>query len=167
MNIHSSIPADAAKRITTYLQTLSQHWGADLAGLTVSVNPRLTRTVARFRPLGGGIEISPSVLVMPRAGLRAVLCHEAAHAVVWTRHGRSVKPHGLEWAALVRSAGHEPMASLIHCGAISMAKRSTSRFRHRCPVCHFSSVAGRRMPRWRCPECTAIGLPGMLTVERI
>jgi SprT protein len=161
------IPPRLAKRITSYLRTLSQRWDADLESVRVSLNPRLTRTVARFRPPVRTIEISGTVLAMPAVRQRDVVCHEAAHAVVWARHGRRAKPHGAEWAALVRAAGHEPMASLIRCGATLAPRRATSRFRHTCQVCHFSSVASRRMPRWRCPECTAIGLPGTLTLERI
>lgn len=161
------IPPRAAKRIAAYLWTLAQRWNADLAGIKVALNPRLTRTVARFRPPASIIEISAAVVAMPADRLRDVLCHEAAHAVVWARHGHKARPHGPEWAALVRSAGHEPTASLIRCGAMPAPTRTTSRFRHTCLVCHFSAVASRRMPRWRCPQCRAIGLPGTLTVERI
>jgi predicted SprT family Zn-dependent metalloprotease len=98
---------------------------------------------------------------------REVICHEAAHFVVWQRHGRAARPHGPEWAALVSLAGFEPKATRVGCGLPRRRPVVTSAFRHICPVCHFSKRSARRMPRWRCPECRAIGLDGSLRVERI
>jgi predicted SprT family Zn-dependent metalloprotease len=86
--------------------------------------------------------------------------------VVWNRFGRRSRPHGPEWVALVRAAGVEPHATLVRCGAYRR-KANTVRIRHVCNVCHFSALAKRRMPQWRCPECRSIGLEGKLTMERI
>ena len=97
--------------------------------------------------------------------LREIISHEAAHVVVWDQSGHAARPHGPEWAALMRTAGFEPRATLVRCGH----RRGTYdrvRIRHFCAVCHFSRFAKRRMPRWRCPECRAIGLEGKLRMER-
>jgi ribosomal protein L37AE/L43A len=66
----------------------------------------------------------------------------------------------------MRQAGFEPRASLIRCGH-RVQRNATTRFRHTCPVCHFSRTAKRRMTSWRCPECRAIGLEGELRIQRI
>lgn len=155
-----------SRLFTSYLRTLEECWDVNLTGITVVLNRRLTRTIARCRPSACVVEISSAVLAAPPRRQREILCHEAAHAVVSQRFGRRARPHGPEWADLVRLAGHEPAPSLVRCDSGSEPKRARGRFRHLCPVCHFSKVADRRMPRWRCPECAAIGLPGVLAVER-
>jgi hypothetical protein len=66
----------------------------------------------------------------------------------------------------MRAAGFEPRATLVRCGS-RIGDRASVRIRHFCSVCHFSRFAKRRMPRWRCPECQAIGLEGKLGTERV
>ena len=90
-----------------------------------------------------------------------MICHEAAHFVVWRRHGQAARPHGPEWAALVKLAGFEPKAARVRCGLRKATPVTAYVFRHICPVCHFSRRAARRMTRWRCPECRALGLDGV------
>ncbi|HEU0140133.1 MAG TPA: SprT family zinc-dependent metalloprotease [Bryobacteraceae bacterium] len=151
----------------TYVRTLARLWQhPSLADVSLVLAPRLSRSAGRCLPTRSSIELSAATLDSALAFRREVLCHEAAHAVVWARHGRKARPHGPEWQALMRQAGFEPRASLILCGR--RAKRSTTtRFRHTCPVCHFSRTAKRRMTSWRCPECQAIGLDGELRIQRI
>lgn len=130
------------------------------------VNPRLKSTVARWLPPGDTIEIGVAATSRGMSALHEILGHEAAHVVVWNRFGRASRPHGPEWAALMRAAGLVPHATLVRCGA---RRRPTTgvRVRHTCTVCHFSVLAKRKMPRWRCPECRSIGLEGTLRMERI
>ena len=135
--------------------------------LAIQVNSRLRATVARCVASKGVIEISPSVERRTIRSQREVVCHEAAHYVVWHRHGRTARPHGPEWAALVTAAGFQPEAKAIRCGTTGERRRPVSVFRHICPVCQFSKRAKRRMSRWRCPECRAVGLEGALRIERL
>jgi predicted SprT family Zn-dependent metalloprotease len=155
------------KDVMSYLRALARLWKhSDLRRIPVRTNARLTASAGRWNAFAGVIEIAARLSSLDDRMRREVLCHEAAHAVVWARHGRKVMPHGPEWQALVREAGFEPRASLIRCGQRAQSK-ATTRFRHRCAVCHFSRTANRPMPRWRCPECRAVGLEGSLRVERV
>jgi predicted SprT family Zn-dependent metalloprotease len=151
----------------SYLQALAKLWDyPQLGRIPVKINVRLTASAGRWSPSAGVIQLSTASLSGPAHFRREVLCHEAAHAVVWARYGRKAKPHGTEWQALMRQAGFEPRASLIRCGQ-RVRPRTGQAFRHTCPVCHFSKRAKRCMPRWRCPECRAAGLEGALRIERV
>lgn len=161
------IPPSLERRFAKHLRSLERRWNTELPEFAIKVNPRLTRTVARFIPGTVTVELSPSALHLRPAQQLEILSHEAAHAVVWQRHGRLAKPHGLEWAGLIRAAGHQPTASLVRCAVLAASKEVRASYRHTCQVCHFSAIAARRMSNWRCPECAAIGLPGMLSIERL
>ncbi len=150
-----------------HLASLARVWRhARISRLDVTVNPNLRSTLARWMPPSNVLEISARVKSRGAQALREIITHEAAHVVVWDRSGRAVRPHGQEWSALMRAAGSEPRATLVRCG-YRIGSRDNVRIRHFCSVCHFSRFAKRRMPRWRCPECRAIGLEGKLEVERV
>jgi predicted SprT family Zn-dependent metalloprotease len=154
-------------RTQEYVESLARLWNQPaLAGIRQQVNPRLSRSVGRYLPSQNIIHLSTATLAAPARFRREFLCHEAAHAVVWARCGRRARPHGPEWRELVRQAGFEPRASLIRC-ADRTRPTPANRFRHICYVCHFSRTANRQMPRWRCPECRALGLDGDLRVETV
>jgi|KBSMisStandDraft_5_1062788.scaffolds.fasta_scaffold368079_2 predicted SprT family Zn-dependent metalloprotease len=149
------------------LASLAKLWKyAGTARLRVVVNPRLKSTIARWLPPSDTIEISRAAESRPNSALREIICHEAAHVVVWNRFGRASRPHGPEWAALMRAAGVEPHATLMRCGARRHPTKTTQ-VRHVCTICHFSALAKRRMPQWRCPECRSIGLAGKFRMERV
>ena len=151
-----------------YLRSLATLWKQPrIARLHIAVNPRLTSTVARYVTGADVIELSPLAAKRGARLQREMVCHEAAHRVVWDRYGSSARPHGPEWGALVRAAGFEPKATLVRCGERGRRVTRTATFRHVCPVCQFSKRAKRRMPAWRCPECRAVGLDGTLRIERI
>jgi predicted SprT family Zn-dependent metalloprotease len=99
-----------------------------------------------------------------------VLVHELAHAAAVELHGRKVRPHGKEWAALVEKAqraGFKTATPRRATPATTPTKRATSnRFAHVCPVCHFKRIAKRRVTTWRCPDCRAAGLQGDLVIAR-
>jgi predicted SprT family Zn-dependent metalloprotease len=157
-----AISGTARRRLEARLRVL---WRVRLAGITVVANPRLRTTPARFRPATARLEISPSAVTRD---LRRVLVHELAHAAAVEPHGRRVRPHGKEWRALVEAAeraGLVPKAR-PNGAAPSPRKPSGARYAHTCPVCHFSRTAKRKVTTWRCPECRANDLPGVLTIER-
>lgn len=151
-----------------YLRSLAKLWKHPrIAKLPIEVNLRLTSTVARCVAGENIIELSPAGARQEGRLLREMLCHEAAHSVVWELYGRAARPHGTEWRALVRAAGFEPKATLVRCGERRQQATETAAFRHVCPVCQFSKRAKRRMSRWRCPECRAVGVEGALRIERV
>ena len=150
-----------------HLATLAGAWKhARVSRLGIAVNPNLRMTLARWIPPSNVLEISASARSRDAGALREIISHEAAHVVVWDRSGHAARPHGPEWAELMRAAGFEPRATLVRCGC-RIGGRASVRIRHFCSVCHFSRLAKRRMPRWRCPECRAIGLEGKLGTERV
>jgi predicted SprT family Zn-dependent metalloprotease len=150
-----------------HLASLAVTWKCPrVSELDITFNSSLTSTLARWIPPSNVIEICAGAKSRGVRALREIISHEAAHVVVWDRSGRGARPHGPEWAALMRAAGFEARATLIRCG-YRRSVASNVRVRHFCAICQFSKLARRRMPRWRCPECRAIGLEGKLEVERV
>ena len=148
-----------------HMRRFARIWGnREVCRLQFRLNPRLSATIARLLPSEGIVEINLSVPSLGILARREVFCHEAAHFVVWQRHGRAARPHGPEWAALVKLAGFEPQAARVRCGQRNSGLTRRNTFRHLCPVCHYSKRAARPMSRWRCPECRAIGLDGKLRI---
>jgi len=138
-----------------------------VAQLDIVLNRNLRSTLARWIPPSGVLEVNAKVKSRDARALREIISHEAAHVVVWDRSGRAARPHGPEWSALMQAAGIRPRATLVRCGYRRNGTWRGARTRHVCPVCHFSRFAKRRVPRWRCPECRAIGLEGVLKTERV
>jgi predicted SprT family Zn-dependent metalloprotease len=151
-----------------YLKALAQLWAEPrVRRLRLRSNPRLTATVARCVANADLIQLSPFAASASNRLRREILCHEAAHYVVLCRYGAAARPHGAEWAALVKRAGFQSKASLVRCGARRRRARVIASYHHFCPVCHFVRRAKRRMTRWRCPECRAVGLEGTLRIESV
>ena len=151
-----------------YLRWLAKLWrDSRISKVKIASNSRLTSTVARYVIGADVIELSSWAASRSVRLQREMICHEAAHCVVWDRYGSSARPHGPEWAALIRAAGFGPKATLVRCGERHRRRTPAAAFRHVCQVCHFSKRAKRRMPTWRCPECRAVGLDGVLRIVRI
>lgn len=85
-------------------------WGA--AGLapeiSLEISTRMTRSLGRCYPDRQLIRIADFVLEESEELFREVLCHEAAHLAAYQLHGKSIRPHGREWKALMVEAGYEP-----------------------------------------------------------
>ncbi len=155
---------------------LSRLWNQPQLGkrLLVHVNPRLRATVARFVPRLGAIQVAPPIAdTTDRALVREVLCHEAAHAVVFWAHPEA-RPHGEEWAQLMVLAGFHARPT-FSCrrplsGLERGAKRSAPRpglVEHRCPVCQTIRFSPRPVSRWRCSACVRAGLEGRFVTTRL
>jgi predicted SprT family Zn-dependent metalloprotease len=124
----------------------------------VEISRRMTSTLGRVFPQRNLIRVNAE---LEGSGdlLLEVLCHEFAHLVVHTLHGRSVKPHGPEWSALVTRAGYPPRTAV--------PQRSHSPglvYLHRCPACHSVKRAKRPVRQWRCLTCHEAGLGGCLEI---
>jgi SprT protein len=146
-----------------------------LANLTrVTFSPRLERSFGRCVPATGRVTLTTRLRRGSRERLLETLCHEVAHVAAYMLHGTAARPHGPEWAALVRAAGFDPgtHARPRH-GAWKPPKRrpraKPPRFTvvHTCPVCHSRRFARRVISAWRCRPCVDAGLSGELTAKRV
>jgi predicted SprT family Zn-dependent metalloprotease len=146
-------------------------------GITVRFSNRLKRSLGICRPQIGAITLNDQLLREWSSVLEPVLCHEAAHVAAFLLWGRLVRPHGPEWTSLVRTAGFEPAihvrlselppASRTAINAKVSVRHLNVRVVHRCPTCHFTRIAKKRVPGWRCANCIAIGLSGEFVTERV
>jgi predicted SprT family Zn-dependent metalloprotease len=149
----------------------AQRWGVPglERRLSVQISTRLRTSLGRYSSAQRELRVASYLLDGPPSLLREVLCHEAAHAAVYERHGRSTRPHGPEWQALMREAGFAPRVRIPAAeldGLPLPARRARILWEHRCPVCQASRVAGRPVREWRCAACRAAGLSGKLVIER-
>ena len=155
--------------VTTSLRRCGQAWSAEglLADFRVLPGPLLRRSLGRCYPARGLARVSTIVLALPPEIQDEVICHEAAHYVVFAHYGPRVRPHGPEWQALMEAAGVPARVRIqLPPRAPRIALRRSRRiaYEHRCPVCHASWVAWRRMTRWRCRDCVTVGLDGRLAI---
>lgn len=144
-------------------------WGTpQLPGhIRVGFSTRLRRSLGRCLPKTGEIRLHGALRDVPVGLLREVLCHEAAHIAVHLLHGRRVRPHGKEWARLMRTAGYEPKARMALDRlpeVLRAATRSRKLWDHRCRVCGAARTARRPVHRWRCRACRESGRPGRLEI---
>ena len=134
------------------------------------------RALGRALPARRVVRIASTVARSSERALVEVLCHEIAHVAVYERHGRAVRPHGREWAALMRSAGYEPRIrvdprvlgiEVMPAPALRGAgRRRIYVYEHRCSVCQRRWTARRTVWQWRCAACVDAGLEGKLEVRR-
>ena len=166
-------PTTVSPTITAQLQNEAAHlarlWSVPSLPTAVSIrlNRRLTTTLARYKRDTRTIEVGVRFLAL-RSRRSEVLAHELAHAAVHIRHGLVALAHGKEWQALVKAAGmagRARMATGRRPSAKPRAARST-RYEHRCPVCHMVRAAKRPVTGWRCRACVEAGLEGALDITR-
>jgi predicted SprT family Zn-dependent metalloprotease len=152
------------------------------ASITIGFSPRLRTSLGRATPATGRVTLHTALRTGPIDRLLEVLCHEVAHVAAVRRATAKgaprPRPHGAEWAALVRAAGFAPATHIsraalqrvigVPATAPPRALRAQTRHGrivvHSCPVCHTERLARRAVPAWRCAECVAAGLSGMLVI---
>ena len=149
------------------LAEVARAWGlADLPDrVEVTFSSRMTRNFGTCR-YDGRLTVARRLLDGSSESLREVLVHEAAHYAAFVLHGRQVRPHGREWAALMREVGLVPRASLPALPGDPPPKPAQY-YLHRCPRCAASRVARRRVPTWRCVRCRKRGRRGVLEIVRL
>jgi len=172
MTLPPQSPAGDVADFTATINRLAALWQEPTLAAVVRVHwsTRLRTALGLCRPATGRVVLNALQLANTPALLHEVLCHELAHVVVYRRHGRRAVAHGPEWQALVRAAGYTPSTTLPTQGPpLSSPTRPRPRplVLHRCPVCHTQRVARRAVPQWRCAECHAAGLPGILEISRM
>lgn len=148
-------------------------WGVPglAATVTVSFSPRLRSVLGKAMPSTGHVVLHAALRAGPTGKLLEVLCHEVAHVAIARRGARSgarrARPHGAEWATLVRAAGYEAVTHMVRQGRQMPPRRAALNVVHSCPVCQTKRIARRVVPQWRCAECVAAGLEGGLVVTRL
>lgn len=138
--------------------------------IRIEVSQRMRRALGRCDPRRGIIRLNPEVAGGSQDVLLETLCHEAAHIAAYRIHGRGIRPHGPEWAELMKLAGYAPHATLRGDQvpeAVRQRAQPTHLYRHRCRVCHATRLARRSVRRWRCRRCVESGLSGELDVARV
>lgn len=183
--VHDQLLNEAEKDLVALSKELTKRWGLSRSELAarLRLNPRLTRSVARYRRETGVIELGPRFFHF-RTRRKEVLCHELAHVAVELLYGKPVRPHGIEWRNLVESAGFVAHARLpVTPGRCADLPRTGEYppsdgpgyrpaeihyvYEHRCPVCQMIRRARRPVGQWRCANCVAADLPGTLSITRI
>ena len=138
----------------------------------ISFSRRLSTSLGRCTPAERSIRLHPGLSEGPPELLLEVICHELAHVAVFELYGRGPRPHGPEWADLMRRAGFEPKVRLkvldprVFAKSARRARRRVF-YEHYCPVCQQSRVAKRPVRRWRCRACAESGLPGVLEIRSL
>jgi predicted SprT family Zn-dependent metalloprotease len=163
-----------SRTIEQNVLALLGHWGHrwGLPGFSQTVRiewaRRFRRSLGRVHLDRRVVRLSEALAVAPPEVLLEVLCHEIAHLAASDLHGRHCRPHGPEWAALVRAAGFEPRRripwSLPRPPSAQQTAARVRRYIHRCPVCQLHWTAGRPVRQWRCAPCVAAGLSGHLDI---
>ena len=166
---HLSPPG--ARMVTTIepiVHRLCSLWGIECIAdqIRVEFSSRMTRSLGRTQSLRKIIRLNSKLSTSLGGHLEEVLCHELAHIAAIHKFGRSIRPHGKEWQALVRQASYAPNIRMVLNGQCNTSPR-TNTFRHVCPVCHSERIAKRRMTRWRCKNCVENSLNGKLHIEEV
>ena len=136
--------------------------------ITINFSTRLQRALGRCYAKRRRITVTACLKEMHPSILEEVLCHECAHLAVFELHGESCRPHGREWEQLMRLAGFEPRRRLVldEFGISSPHGRYRYVYIHSCPICQAKRAARRPVRSWRCADCMALGLDGLLEIRR-
>jgi predicted SprT family Zn-dependent metalloprotease len=163
--------SEALERAHRSLRGAYEAWGSpgDAQGIRLEFSGRMTTSLGRCYPTRRLIRLNDALTPQSAADLlHEVVCHEAAHIVAYERHGRSIRPHGHEWASLLVELD-VPARARIPCdveldAVLNKRRRRSLRFEHRCTVCQAVRYARRAYPRWRCATCVSAGLSGTLRI---
>jgi len=158
------------QRIVACLAECASLWGTPELPSVVNImlTRRLRSSLGRSRPAQKTVSLNLNALERDPSRLEEVLCHELAHIAVHLRCGPSAKPHGQEWADLVKMAGVAPRVRALSTDPLPARRTQASRpfYEHRCPVCQTVRYARRPVASWRCAECLDTGLSGEMVITR-
>lgn len=110
------------------LQGWCDLWGVGhlASEITVEISSRMTRSLGRCYPDRKLIRIAKFVLEEPEELFHEVLCHEVGHVAAYHLYGKTIRPHGREWQALMRQAGY-PTSARYKGEALSRLPQRTRR----------------------------------------
>jgi predicted SprT family Zn-dependent metalloprotease len=170
---------NSANFVHKALHSWGKRWRCEalVGSVSVTFSPRLRTTLGRATPETSRVALHTALQYAAPSVLLEVLCHEVAHVVAYRRALEMgvarPRPHGAEWATLVRAAGYEarvraPRSSIpeLTRDRIGTGERRRNVL-HVCPVCHARRLARRAVPGWRCAACVGVGLDGRMDVVRL
>jgi predicted SprT family Zn-dependent metalloprotease len=164
--VDADLPPRLKKRLAHWLRV----WDVPELGasLRIEFSPRLKRAFGRCYQEDRLIRLTPSLLDSQSHLLAEILCHEAAHAAVYERHGAEAPPHGGEWEDLMRMVGFEPRVRIPVVVKSDDKPASNGRvvYLHRCPNCELERHAARPMHDWRCRTCVRSHSEGRLVIRK-
>jgi predicted SprT family Zn-dependent metalloprotease len=142
-----------------------------LREISIVTSGRLRTSLGLFDPRRRQIRLAAFLETASPALYREVVLHELAHAAVHLAHGRVPRPHGSEWRGFMNAVGLRPRVRLprkeVEHLLPARTRRPRARWRHHCPRCRATRVAGRPVRRWRCGTCLAAGRDGKLEITRV
>jgi predicted SprT family Zn-dependent metalloprotease len=164
---NDAVPCSVFKTLQEQVAECLTVWGRPelIQQVDIRFSKRLRSALGRTRVHARHVKLNPILTHAKKQLLKEALCHELAHIVAYERYGNTIKPHGPEWAALVREVGYEPRLRV----RVGRDRRTIAvpRFEHLCPVCQTVRYAKRPMTRWRCASCIDAGLEGRLLIRSI
>jgi len=96
------------RRMENLLQRAMRHYGVNLPAVKIGLDIRGTVAGCAY-PAELKVRFNPVLLQgNPEGFLHEVVAHEIAHLVAFQVHGRRIRPHGPEWAAVMNLYGVEP-----------------------------------------------------------
>lgn len=158
--------------LSNCIASLGTTWNTPtiVSRVEIQFSDRMRSCLGRCLPSRGIVRLNRRLLRVEPALVEEVICHEVAHVVAFERHGRRCRPHGPEWAALMRSAGFQPHVRARlgpELQLLLLAPRKVRNvYEHRCPICRIMRVARRPVSRWRCVACATAGRTGRLTITK-
>jgi predicted SprT family Zn-dependent metalloprotease len=163
--VDADLPPRLKRRLAHWLDCWEVPELADT--LRIEFSGRLKRAFGRCYQEDRLIRLTPSLRDAQSHLLAEILCHEAAHAAVYERHGGDARPHGREWEDLMRQVGFEPRVR-IPVVVSSSAGKAANRvvYLHRCPSCELERHASRPMHDWRCRTCVRTRTEGRLVIRK-
>ena len=163
------LPPDPHALISADISAFAHTWGIPTlpARVTAHYSTRLRSSLGRCTPARGEVRLAAALATRDPDLHREVLCHEVAHVAVHLLHGPGCRPHGPEWAALMRRAGYEPRVRFPREAAAHVLPPPGAGYQHLCPVCQMTRVARRVVRWWRCKACVESGLSGELAIRRV
>lgn len=138
-------------------QPLLLRHGRKLPGIQVRCDLR-GRAAGQAR-LGDRLEIRYNLAIaasQPEAFLRETVPHEVAHLVTWLLHGRTARPHGTEWKAIMRHLGVQQPQRCHDFDAPAARQQRRWPYRCGCTSHQLSTTRHRRIlngVRYRCGNC--------------
>jgi predicted SprT family Zn-dependent metalloprotease len=89
----------------------------------------------------GTLHLNPDYFAVQREDYAQTIAHEYAHAVINKRtrlgdlRGAQVRPHGHQWAAVMRLMGYQAHRCVQASEAVPAKARRTRRYVYECPAC--------------------------------
>ena len=139
----------------SHLNHWGRFWNVPHLGdiVTVVYSPRLRTSLGRANREQRNIRLHPRLQKDLSALALETLCHEAAHIAVWILHGKTARPHGVEWRELVIKAKYVPRTSHEVIPKHTHPRRAPRRYIYLCRGCGYEYRNHVFTKLTFCPRC--------------